>query len=103
MDNHTLNNYGVNGLINKNKKKREEEFYKKVNVLAEKAQKQAKLSSYFLKNTSVNIWERIIVICLNDVHVSGIAKTQDDEVIAYKRHKNSIKFRINKSSYSLSL
>lgn len=103
MDNHTLNVYGLNGLLNKNKREREEELYKKVNILVKKIYKQIELNSHFLKNTSVNILEHIIIICLNDVHVSGIAKTQDDEVISYKRHKNFIKFHINKSSYSLSL
>lgn len=101
MNNCSSRTFSMIKLINKSKKKREEEICKKVNILTEKMRKMITLNNYFLKNTTVNILERIIVICLNDVHASGIAKTQDDEIISYRRYKNSIRFHINKSSYTL--
>ncbi len=45
-----------------------------------KIQKEIILKNYFLKNSSINIFQRIIQLCLTDINISGICAV-DPEII----------------------
>lgn len=90
-ENLTINE--ISKLIDKNRKKRKDEFDVKVEKIMRKIQKEIILKNYFIKNSSINIFQRIIQLCLTDINISGIVKTNLNEEIFYKREENFIELK----------